>query len=109
MLARAGRLECEQRLVGDAAVRERGERAALGSPRADRGKQPHPGLLREVLTLAAARQSELPDDALDERLIAAHELLLRAEVPVLRSLEQPLSSRVGAAIPDQRTGHAGGC
>ena len=108
MLVRARRLQCEQSLVGDAAVRERGERAALGSPRPDCRQQPDPGLLREVLTITAARQSELPDDALDERLVAAHELLLRAEVTVLRRLEQA-PSRAGAAIPDQRTRHAGGC
>ena len=108
MLVRAGRLECEQRLVGDAAVRERGERAALGSPGSDRGEQPDPGLLREILAIAAPRQSELPDDALDERLIAAHELLLRAEVTTLRGLEQP-PSRAGAAGSRQRIGHAGAC
>jgi hypothetical protein len=87
MLVRAGGLEGEQRLVGDAAIRECGERAALGLPGADRREQTHPGLLREILAIAPPRQSELPDDALDERLIAAHELLLRPEVTPLRGLE----------------------
>ena len=85
----------------DAAIGERGERSALGSPRPDRRQQPDPGLLREVLALAAQRQPQLPDDALDERLVAARELLERVEVAVLRGLEQPVPSGRGAAIPDQ--------
>jgi hypothetical protein len=101
-------LECEQRLVGGAAVRERGERPALGSPSADRGEQPYPGLLRKVLAIAPPRQSELPHDALDERLVAAHELLLRAEVTTSRGLEQALRV-VGAAGSLLRIGHAGAC
>ena len=108
MLSGAGRLKGQQRLVGDAAVCERGERAALGSPGSDRGEQPYPGLLGEILAIAASRQSELPDDALDEWLIAAHELLLRTEVTVLGGLEQP-PSRAGVAGSCQRIGHAGAC
>ena len=108
MLVRGRGFEGEQRLVCDAAVGERRERSALGSPRSDRGQQPDPGLLREVLALAAPRQLQLPDDALDQRLVPARELLLRAEVTALRGLEQPVPSGRGAAMLDQTTGHAGG-
>ena len=93
----AGGLEREQCLVGGAAVRERGERAALGLPGPDRGDQPDPGLLREILALAAPRQSELPDDALDQWLVAAHEFLPGAEVTPLGGLHESPSG-AGAAV-----------
>jgi len=46
------------------------ERAALRLPRANRGDQSNPRLLGEVLALAAWWQSQLPDHAPDERLVA---------------------------------------
>ena len=77
----AGGFQREQRLVGDAAVGEGGERAALWLPRADRGYESDPGLLGEILALAARWQSQLPHHTLDERLVAAQELPLGAGSP----------------------------
>ncbi len=53
MLVPACRLEREQRLVSDAPVGEGGERTAFGPPGPDRREQADPGLLGQVLALAA--------------------------------------------------------
>jgi hypothetical protein len=98
VFSRAGGLEGQERLVGGAPVRERGERAAVRSPRADRGEQADAGLLREILALTALRQSELPHDALDERLKAAHEFLLGIAVTALRGVDQPPPGATGRAV-----------
>ena len=108
MFVPACRLECEQRLVGDAAIRERGERSAVGPPPADGRQQANPGLLREIVALAVGRQSQPPDDALHQRLKAANQFFLGGRIAALCGLEQSLAHAAGGAAGGGAV-HGGGC
>lgn len=89
MLVSRSRLSGQYHLVRDAPVRESCEGSALGLPCADRGDQSDPGLLREILALAAKWRPDPPGDPPDERFILVNDVLDRCAVSLLGGLDQP--------------------
>ena len=92
--------------IADAAGGEGRERAAVRSPCEDRPESRDARLLGDVFAFDATRQVHAAKRRLDQRFLAADELLSGGLVAALRRRPQSALGQRGNAAPSNGGGHA---